>query len=95
MNCIPTSNRVIVNPIQSTGPASVIITPESSKRMPTEGVVLAVGQWSSPLGVTVPPPCKKGDRICFIPAGPYEFKMDGENVLCIDEKDILVVFPKN
>lgn len=90
----PIGNRIVVEPIQSTGPKSVIITPESAKKMPSEGIIVAIGQFRTPMGEPFDPGFEIGHRIVFVPAGPFEFKCDGKTLLCVDERDILVTFPK-
>lgn len=62
--------------------------------MPSEGIILAIGEFKTPMGEPFDPSFAVGDRVVFVPAGPFEFKVDGKTVLCVDERDILVTFPK-
>lgn len=88
----PSGNRVIVKPILETGKPSRIITPEIAKRMPTEGVIVAIGEFRTPMGEPFDSGLRVGHRISFVAAGPTQIMVDGEIHLVVDERDVLVDF---
>ncbi|MCG3180853.1 MAG: 10 kDa chaperonin [Phycisphaerae bacterium] len=69
-----------------------IVLPESAKEKPQRGTVLAVGEGKllengqrSKLTVA------KGDQVLFSSYGGTEVKVDGQELLVMDESDILAV----
>jgi chaperonin GroES len=91
MNLTPLGDRVIVKAAeQDEVTASGILLPETAKDRPQRGTVLAVGQgrWGDdgqrvPLGVAV------GDEVIYARYGGTELKVEGEDVLVLQEHDVL------
>lgn len=94
MNIKPLNGRVIVKPItQEQKTQSGIILPETvDKEKPEQGEVVAVGSGKmldngSRAEMTV----KVGDKVLFKKYSPDEIKIDGKEVLVLDESDILAI----
>jgi chaperonin GroES len=91
MNVTPLGDRVMVKAVeQDEVTASGIVLPETAKERPQRGTVLAVGRGRRgddgervPLGVAV------GDEVIYAKYGGTELKLDGEEVLILQEHDIL------
>ncbi len=93
MNLKPLHDRVIVKPLKEDEKTkSGIILPDTSKEKPERGEVVAVGPGrlldnGSRASMTV----KVGDRILFKKYSPDEVKVDGQEYLILDEREILAV----
>ena len=69
-----------------------IILPDSAKEKPQEAKVIAVGSGKVlPNGKIVPPEVKQGDTILFGKYSGNEVKVDGKELLIINQDDILAV----
>ena len=89
----PLSDRVVVQPtpreeITKTG----IVLPDTAKEKPQEGVILAVGPGliledgtRGKMDLVV------GDKVLYAKYAGTEFKVDGQDLLIISQKDILAV----
>ena len=90
MKLRPLADRVIVKRIESeTKTASGIVIPDAAAEKPDQGEVLAVGPGKQDedgdrIALTV----KVGDRVLFGKWGGTEVKVNGEDLLIIQEKDI-------
>ena len=93
MNVKPLADRVLVKAISETETKSGIVIPETvEKERPEKGEVVAVGPGKmlktgerSAMGVKV------GDKVVFKKYSPDEIKVDGKELLILDESDILAV----
>jgi len=92
MNIRPLGDRVIVKPLaENEVTASGIVLPDTAdKEKPEQGEVLAVGNGKrldsgeiSPMSVGV------GDKVVFRKYSADEVKVDGEEVLVVNEDDIV------
>ena len=92
----PLYDRVIIKRVASEEKtAGGIIIPESAKEKPTEGKVVAVGQGAvKDNGEFRAMQVKEGDTILFKKWGAEEVKVNGEELLILEEKDILAVVNK-
>ena len=92
----PLYDRVIIKRLASEEKtAGGIIIPESAKEKPTEGKVVAVGQGAvKDNGEFRAMQVKEGDTILFKKWGAEEVKVNGEELLILEEKDILAVVNK-
>lgn len=71
-----------------------IVIPDTANRLPNTGQVVAVGPGTvSRTGTLLPPDVSPGDRVAFPRYAGTVVKEAGEDLLVMDEKDILFVFP--
>lgn len=72
---------------------SGLYLPEKAKDKPRSGVVAAVGpgKVNEETGERIAPTVKKGDRVLFTSYAGTEIKLDGVDLLIMDEDDILAV----
>lgn len=71
---------------------SGIVLPDTAKEKPQAGQVIAVGTGRlMENGQRVPLEVKVGDRIVFARYGGTEIKMDDDEYLILNERDILAV----
>ena len=89
----PLHDRVVVRRIESdTKTAGGIIIPDTAAEKPQEGEVIAVGPGARDAGGKVQPmDVKAGDKILFGKWSGTEVKIDGEELLIMNESDIMGV----
>ncbi len=87
----PLGARVVVKALdREEVTKSGIVLPDTAKEKPQEGRVLAVGPGDRDEdGERIPVELKEGDRVLFQKYAGTEFKLDGEELLILAEKDIL------
>ncbi|MFQ5424413.1 MAG: co-chaperone GroES [Phycisphaerae bacterium] len=87
----PLGDKVLVKRIEADAmTAGGIILPESAKEKPKRGRVQAVGDGKLlDTGERSKPQLKKGDEVLFTSYAGTELKINGEEVLIMDESDIL------
>jgi len=87
----PSADRVVVKPIsQEEVTKGGIILPDTAKEKPQEGKVIAVGPGRlSEDGKRVPMDIKVGDIVIYQKYGGFEYKLGGEDVIILSERDIL------
>ena len=92
MKLRPLGDRVLVRPEESeeTLPSGLVL-PDTAKEKPQEGVVLAIGPGQYWEGKRIPLDLKEGDRVIFSKFGGTEVKVDGEDCLIMQERDVLAV----
>lgn len=97
MRIRPLYDRVVVRRLDSeTTTAGGIVLPGSASEKPNQGEVLAVGPGALlDNGETCPLSVKVGDRVLFSKYSPSELKLDGEEVLVLQESDILAVIEQD
>jgi chaperonin GroES len=89
----PLGDRVVVKPEPGEEKTrSGIVLPDTAKEKPQEGTVVAVG-FGRILdnGQKVPLEVKVGDKIIYSKYGGTEVKIDNEEYIILQEKDILAV----
>ncbi len=93
MKIRPLADKILVKRAEAeTKTKTGIFLPETAKEKPQQATVVAVGEGKlSKDGKRVPPSVKKGDRIILSKWGGTEIKLDGEEVLILNEDDILAV----
>ena len=93
MNFRPLHDRVVVRRIEEdTKTAGGIIIPDSAKEKPQEGEIVSVGPGErKDSGDLVPMTVKAGDKILFGKWSGTEIKLDEEDLLIMQEKDVLGV----
>ena len=90
MNLKPLADRVIVKAVeQEEVTASGIVLPDTAKEKPQRGKVLAVGEGRYVDGERVPLDVAEGDEVIYSKYGGTEVKVDGEELLILQEHDIL------
>ena len=97
MKLRPLNDKLIVKPLKAEEMTkSGIIIPDSAKEKPQEAEVIAVGpgKVNETTGVRNPIDIKIGEKVLYSKYSGNEFKLDGEDVLMLDEADILAVVEK-
>lgn len=97
MKLRPLNDKLIVKPLKAEEKTkSGIIIPDSAKEKPQEAEVIAVGpgKVNETTGVRNPIDIKVGEKVLYSKYSGNEFKLDGEDVLMLDEGDILAVVEK-
>jgi len=90
----PLADRVIVESVEEdTVTKSGIVLPDTAeKEKPEKGKVIAVGPGKMlDSGQRAPMSVKVGDVIIFKKYGPDEVKVDGKEILVLEESDIIAV----
>ncbi|HYY54876.1 MAG TPA: co-chaperone GroES [Candidatus Dormibacteraeota bacterium] len=87
----PLGGRVVIKPLEREEMTkSGIVLPDTAKEKPQEGKVLAVGPGERDEdGKRIPVELKVGDRVLYQKYAGTEFKLDDEELLVVQEKDIL------
>ena len=93
MSLRPLHDRVLVKPLESdTKTAGGIIIPDTAQEKPQEGKVIAAGSGKrGDDGSVTPMDVKKGDRVIYGKWSGTEVKIDGEDLMIMNESDIMVV----
>jgi chaperonin GroES len=90
MNVKPLGDRVVVKPLaQEEKTKSGIVLPDTAKEKPQQGEVLAVGSGKVlESGQKVPMEVKVGDKVIYSKYAGTEIKIDEQDVLILNERDI-------
>ena len=93
MSLRPLHDRVLVQPLESdTKTAGGIIIPDTAQEKPQEGKVIAAGSGKrGDDGSVTPMDVKKGDRVIYGKWSGTEVKIDGEDLMIMNETDIMGV----
>jgi len=93
MKIRPLGDKILVKRVEAeTKTKSGLFLPETAKEKPQQATVIAVGEGKlSKDGKRIPPSVKKGDRIILSKWGGTEIKLEGDEVLILNEDDILAV----
>jgi len=82
MNVKPLGDRILVKPLAAEEKtASGIVLPDTAKEKPQQGEVLAVGSGR----------VKVGDKVIYSKYAGNEIKIDGEECMIMNERDILAI----
>jgi chaperonin GroES len=88
LNIKPLSDRVLVEPAAAeTQTASGIFIPDTAKEKPQKGTVVAVGNGTKDITMTV----KVGDTVLYGKYAGTELKFDGKDYLIMKEEDIFAI----
>ena len=89
----PLHDRVVIRRVEPEGKSTGgIFIPDTAQEKPMEGEIIAVGPGArDERGTVVPLDVKKGDRILFGKWSGSEVKLDGEDLLIMNESDIMGV----
>ena len=89
----PLGDRVVIKPtpredMTKTG----IVLPDTAKEKPQEGLVLAAGPGAVlEDGKRGAMDVKKGDKVLYAKYAGTEFKLDGDDLLIVSQKDVLAI----
>ena len=89
----PLGDRVVIEPIpREDMTKSGIVLPDTAKEKPQEGKVLAVGPGAFDNdGKRIAIDVTTGDKVLYAKYAGTEFKLDGEELLIVSQKDILAI----
>ena len=90
----PTSDHIVVKAIaeETTSESGIIIPETANKERPMKGAVVAVGPGKVlDSGERRAMEIKEGDEVLFTKYGPTEVKVDGEELLVLNESDVLAI----
>ena len=89
----PLGDRVVIQPTpREDVTKSGILLPDTAKEKPQEGTILAAGPGKIlDDGKRETMDVKVGDRILYSKYAGTEFKVDGEELLIVSQKDILAI----
>ena len=89
----PLHDRVVIRRVDAEAKtAGGIFIPDTAQEKPMEGEIVAVGPGArDEKGTIVPLDVKPGDRILFGKWSGSEIKIDGEDLLIMNESDVMGV----
>jgi chaperonin GroES len=89
----PLGDRVVIRPVEREETTkSGIVLPDTAKEKPQEGIILAAGPGKIlDDGKREQMDVKEGDRVLYSKYAGTEFKVDGEDLLIVSQKDILAI----
>lgn len=89
----PLGDKIVVKRLDAEEKtAGGIVLPDSAKEKPKRGTVQAVGEGKLlDSGKRSTPQVKKNDQVLFTSYAGTEIKVDGEELLIMDESDILAI----
>jgi chaperonin GroES len=89
----PLGDRVVIKPTpRDEMTKSGIVLPDTAKEKPQEGTVLAVGPGRTlDDGKREPIDVKQGQKVLYAKYAGTEFKIEGEDLLIVSQKDILAI----
>lgn len=89
----PLGEKVLVKRMEAeTTTKGGIVLPDTAKEKPQKGEILAVGDGRMlEDGTRAPFTVKKGDKVLFTSYAGTEVKVEGEELLLMDESDILAI----
>jgi len=92
----PLGDKVLVKRVEAEEKtAGGIVLPDTAKEKPKRGTIRAVGGGKLlDSGERSKPQVKKGDEVIFTSYAGTEVKVNGEELLIMDESDILAVVEK-
>ncbi len=93
LNIKPLGDKVIVKRVEAeTKTSGGIVLPDSAKEKPKRGIILAVGNGRLlDDGSRSEMQLKKNDEVIFTSYAGTEIKVDGEELMIMDESDVLGV----
>ncbi len=89
----PLGDRVVIKPTpREEMTKSGIVLPDTAKEKPQEGTIIAVGPGRTlDDGKREAMDVKQGQKVLYAKYAGTEFKIDGEDLLIVSQKDILAV----
>ena len=88
---VPLADRIVITPLkQEEVTASGLVIPDTAKEKPQQGEVVAVGPGRlDDDGKRIPLDVSIGDRILYAKYTGTEIKLDGDEYIVLNDKDIL------
>ena len=88
---VPLADRIVITPLkQDEVTASGLVIPDTAKEKPQQGEVTAVGPGRlDDAGKRIPMDVSVGDRILYAKYTGTEIKLDGDEYIVLNDKDIL------
>ena len=89
----PLGDRLVIRPkVREEMTRSGIVLPDTAKEKPQEGMILAVGPGRIlDDGKREQIDVKKGQKVLYAKYAGTEFKVDGDELLIVSQKDILAI----
>lgn len=88
----PLFDNVLIKPLEAeVKTSSGIILPDSAKEKPQMGEVVEVGNGKIEDGKLIPVSVKKGQKVMYKKWGGNEVKINGQELILVEEKDILAI----
>ncbi len=89
----PLGDRVVIKPTaREDMTKSGIVLPDTAKEKPQEGVILSAGPGKiDDNGKREPMDVKVGDKVLYAKYAGTEFKIEGDDLLIVSQKDILAI----
>jgi chaperonin GroES len=89
----PLGDRVVIKPTpREEMTKSGIVLPDTAKEKPQEGSILAAGPGRiTDEGTREPMDVKEGDKVLYAKYAGTEFKVEGDELLIVSQKDILAI----
>jgi len=95
MKIKPLGDHVVIKPVaQESKTLSGLIIPDTAKEKSRQGEVLAIGSGRYENGQLVPMTVKVGDTVLYKEYGGDEYKLEGKEVVFLEEKEILAILEK-
>ncbi|HCM82302.1 MAG: 10 kDa chaperonin [Candidatus Gottesmanbacteria bacterium GW2011_GWA2_44_17] len=93
LNIQPLFDNVLIKPLEGEDKLpSGIVLPDSAKEKPQKGVVMAVGHGTTDdKGKIVKMVVKVGDVVMYKKWGGQEIKVQGQEWMMVEQKDILAI----
>lgn len=95
-NFSPAGNRILIEPSQARDVTEGgILLPDTAKKKPSRGTVIATGEGKMlDSGIIVPPPCKPGDVILYGKYAGSDVEIGMKEFIVLDGDEVLGVFTK-
>jgi len=91
-NITPLFDNILIRPLEAEEKTSSgIILPDSAKEKPQIGEVVAVGKGKIDDGKLIAVTVKVGQKVMYKKWGGNEVKINGEELMLVEEKDILAI----
>lgn len=89
----PLGDRVVIQPTpREEMTKSGIVLPDTAKEKPQEGKVISAGPGRlTDEGTREPMDVKEGDTVLYAKYAGTEFKIEGDDLLIVSQKDILAI----
>ena len=93
MKIVPLGDKVVVKRLDAEGrTAGGIVLPDAAKEKPQQGKVLSVGEGRlMETGKHIPLDVHEGDRVVFTAWAGTPVKVDGDELLIMNESEILAI----
>ncbi|MDP3988208.1 MAG: co-chaperone GroES [Candidatus Levybacteria bacterium] len=92
-NVKPLFDNVLIKPLEAeTKTASGILLPDTAKEKPQIGLVMAIGAGATnDDGKIIPMVVKVGQKVMYKKWGGNEVKVDAQEMILVEQKDILAI----